>query len=1675
MMSMHVRTQNTCVLLVVVLLSAICGVSLGLTFAGNGVVSVSAHTVTTLEQPKPNPKPKSKSKSQMHTQLLQQNNAPPSADDLEDTSVTASVKDQLAPSLGSDLGDPGATILSAPSTPSLLVDSKPLGLATLNISVTFVGPIVEATMVMEFSSTHKTDVEGELIVPLPDAATVSEFAVFIDGEWVEASIVGDTKARAVYSEEKKANRPVNLLQWHGGNAFHTRVFPIQPGSTRTFRLSYVSHLVRMPDASFSFGLPISPSVHIDAIHIQVRGNLEDRNDADTWYPMLCDISPASTTNARPAQPIKHIAFSDSRHTEERIDDHFVSQHVDLRWDHVTKHVKHHLCVWLPPPASSKHAMLDTDPESSVGPEHLSIHVERHDLHEDDMQMRVRSSRSMSLLDFDSMDAPSGDAESDDGNSEYFFGIFVPPPASSKLLAGAIRAHNQQKGGNVPQPTDSRSSSTSTSTHPKPRNLVSNALRSSDVHIRVLWDASLSRLHSDKTASLTFLRAVLQNCAKVARRSGKTGERHTSRRRFHRVFVELYTFRNQPQLVHRFHFTDGNFRPLLRALQSIVYDGATSFRHLPFETAILPGLTSSVPYENRPLAGRSFMLVFSDGFSNMDSYNQASLPHSFAHPVHCIVDSMYANFPLLNRVAMLSGGHILNLQEQTIPTAVRTVLSRTHWMLMSVAHDSRHVTDVVPSAPQLVAQRDMYVGGRLLADKAVITLKFVLNIAADIDSSLALHKRPQHMVHVTLRKSQAQPTNMLLSKLWAQHKISELAMQPNANRFQLAQLGRQFSLVTPATSMVVLTTLAQYVHHKVAPPLSQPEFHQQYIELVKQRTRKDRRRQASKAQHIRQAWGELKQWYRNPGAFRSTHSFIGSSGASSDEFIHSGDEHSDDDDVIVDVDVDASADDDTVQQDTGGASPTFMRSSSHTNSISLDGVHPRTSALISSLIGPATQPAPSTHSKPLMPTRSRLRRKSQLSHSMLDSSMDDEIAVPQHSTNPLPTLLSVSPKILEGVHRAGVKLLGNIAHDPSPTLPIKVSSSVGSSVSPPSKQERAALLSIHSNVVANSIYRSATGRKSLLGKVAAATSTRNFGPVPENVQAHNDAVSIEATTSTLTSSDLDTRTYISAMTKAIADGHDPYVVFLQQRKLYRNDPMFYFDASDLLLRLGDKYRSKGICALTDLVELQISNVQLLRATAYRLHQLAVDISLPSFEEIQERRQHGASSVINVVSDQYAALDLAIVLLEDVLRRHADQARSHQDLANVLSARGRLTLGLMLDSYSSGPSTGHMNVKAPAENADNSDDTKRKDEDSNIEPDQILQRNSSTSAQVSLAIAAIVAQHPYPSRDFQLALRLLHAVVTVPWLQGSSGVTSLTSLLDANQIMAVLERIKGDIQVTTQSDTHHPKSPDSKSDMSLDEFSAIKSKFGKDLIGPMEFDIRISLVRDPANSPFSMRIMEPNGDAVLPSTPFSKSSACVLCDTKDNTKTAQCPVEEYLVHQASSGLYRVQLLMAETTPSTPKQDATAHSGAGELTILHATIITNFGRATEVRRTITLELDHTHNAPIIDIGHVEITDTHDEQRIVLSPTVQPYPGAAIIIGADNMPGASRDAAEQLQPWWPVLLQFLLVVVVIYVFWRRFYRRCRFRFKHNGMGMGTGSTASMSNRHSEMTIVSSKAAAPQ
>jgi len=132
--------------------------------------------------------------------------------------------------------------------------AHPVAISKADIVLQAAGRLCRTTVTLTFHNDADRVLEGDLIFPLPEGATVSGYALDVGGQLVDAVTIEKEKARVVFETETRRGVDPGIVEQVQGNNFRTRVHPIPAKGTRTIRVEYVSQAVE-DGQTVSYKLP----------------------------------------------------------------------------------------------------------------------------------------------------------------------------------------------------------------------------------------------------------------------------------------------------------------------------------------------------------------------------------------------------------------------------------------------------------------------------------------------------------------------------------------------------------------------------------------------------------------------------------------------------------------------------------------------------------------------------------------------------------------------------------------------------------------------------------------------------------------------------------------------------------------------------------------------------------------------------------------------------------------------------------------------------------------------------------------------------------------------------------------------------------------------------------------------------------------------------------------------------------------------------------------------------------------------------------------------------------------------------------------------------------------------------------------------------------------------------
>lgn len=128
-----------------------------------------------------------------------------------------------------------------------------------------------------FRNNTNAVLEGTYLFPIPESASISEFAIWEGNQRLVGEVRTREEARRIYDEIVRRQRDPGLLEYAGKDLFQASIFPIPPHSDKKLEITY-TQVVRAEGGTVSYRYPLGLGRQITQIEA-VSGRVEvESND-----------------------------------------------------------------------------------------------------------------------------------------------------------------------------------------------------------------------------------------------------------------------------------------------------------------------------------------------------------------------------------------------------------------------------------------------------------------------------------------------------------------------------------------------------------------------------------------------------------------------------------------------------------------------------------------------------------------------------------------------------------------------------------------------------------------------------------------------------------------------------------------------------------------------------------------------------------------------------------------------------------------------------------------------------------------------------------------------------------------------------------------------------------------------------------------------------------------------------------------------------------------------------------------------------------------------------------------------------------------------------------------------------------------------------------------------------
>jgi len=154
----------------------------------------------------------------------------------------------------------------AASGPELTVqgprgEKAQLAIESIETDIFFYQDLSETILTITFENPENRVVEGEFAIPLPPGATVSSYALDVNGAMREGVVVEKERARHAYESIKRQMIDPGFIEREPGNVYRTKIFPIPSRGTKSVRLGYCEILPSRNGKSH-YRLPLPENISV---------------------------------------------------------------------------------------------------------------------------------------------------------------------------------------------------------------------------------------------------------------------------------------------------------------------------------------------------------------------------------------------------------------------------------------------------------------------------------------------------------------------------------------------------------------------------------------------------------------------------------------------------------------------------------------------------------------------------------------------------------------------------------------------------------------------------------------------------------------------------------------------------------------------------------------------------------------------------------------------------------------------------------------------------------------------------------------------------------------------------------------------------------------------------------------------------------------------------------------------------------------------------------------------------------------------------------------------------------------------------------------------------------------------------------------------------------------------
>jgi Ca-activated chloride channel homolog len=149
-----------------------------------------------------------------------------------------------------------------------------LPVKSIKLDTRIVGQVATTHVEQVFHNDTTYTLEGTYFFPIPETASIVEFAIWENGKKLVGEVRSREEARRIYDEIVRRQRDPGLLEYAGKDLFQASIFPIPPNSDKKLEMTY-TEVLKADSGTVAYRYPLGTGRNVWARPIPVPMPWED--------------------------------------------------------------------------------------------------------------------------------------------------------------------------------------------------------------------------------------------------------------------------------------------------------------------------------------------------------------------------------------------------------------------------------------------------------------------------------------------------------------------------------------------------------------------------------------------------------------------------------------------------------------------------------------------------------------------------------------------------------------------------------------------------------------------------------------------------------------------------------------------------------------------------------------------------------------------------------------------------------------------------------------------------------------------------------------------------------------------------------------------------------------------------------------------------------------------------------------------------------------------------------------------------------------------------------------------------------------------------------------------------------------------------------------------------------